>query len=191
MRPSVRPAVALALVLLTAGCLSAGPGGDVGTPTPDGPTTGTVTATPTPSPGTTAPRTCPAPGTATPTGTPDAGTAPGSGTPTATVPGFEFSPDRETPVLLRNDWNRSVEVRVRVVCEPSAVTVHDEAYVLDPGGRLGVYDLAAASPDGRVPLRVVVTARNATDGVVVRTTECADVTGRVREDGGLAVGATC
>ncbi|MEF8840452.1 MAG: hypothetical protein V5A62_02345 [Haloarculaceae archaeon] len=114
-----------------------------------------------------------------------------SGTPTATEPGFEFSPDRETPVLLRNGWNRSVEVRVRVVCEPTGVTVHDEAYVLDPGSGLEAYDLAEASPDGRVPLRVVVTARNTAGNVTVRTTECADATGRVREDGGVDVWATC
>lgn len=109
----------------------------------------------------------------------------------ATESGFEFSPDRETPVLLRNDWNRSVEVRVRVVCEPAAVTAHEGAYVLDPGTRLETYDLAQASPDGRVPLRVVVTARNTTGSVTVRTTACADVTGQVLEDGGLDVRATC
>ena len=94
-------------------------------------------------------------------------------------------------MLLRNDWNRSVEVRVRVVCEPSQVTVHDEAYVLDPGTRLSVYDLAEASPDGRVPLRVVVTARNTTGSVTVKTTECADATGQVLADGELDVWATC
>ena len=195
MAPSVRLALVVALVLLTAGCLSGGPGGDVGTPTPDGPNTETVTATATAtqtrSPGTTVPEECPSPETGTPRATPDAGTVRGSGTPTATEPDFEFSPDRETPVVLRNDWNRSVEVRVRVVCDPTSVTVHDRTYVLDPGTRLEAYDLAAASPDGRVPLRVVVTDGNTTGRVTVRTTECADVTGRVREDGGLDVWPTC
>jgi hypothetical protein len=193
MSPSARLAGIVALVLLTVGCLSGAPGGDVGTPTPDGPNTETVTATATPtqSPGTTVPRTCPPPETGTATATPDAGTVRGSGTPTATESDFEFSPDSETPVLLRNDWNRSVEVRVRIVCEPTGPTVHDEAYVLDPGARLDVYDLAAASPDGRVPLRVVVTARNTTGSVTVRTTECADATGGIREGGRLDVWATC
>jgi hypothetical protein len=194
MAPSARLAVTVALVLLAAGCLSGGPGGDVGTtPTPDGPNTETVTttATPTQSPGAAVSRECPPPETGTATATPDAGTVRGSGTPTATVPDFEFSPDSETPVLLRNDWNRRVEVRVRVVCEPTGVTVHDEAYVLDPGTRLEAYDLAGATPDGRVPLRVVVTARNATGSVTVRTTECADVTGQILEDGGFDVWATC
>lgn len=181
-------------MLLTAGCLSGGPGGDVGTttPTPDGPNTETATATVTPtrSPGTTVPEECPPPETGTATATPTAGTIPGSRTPTATESGFEFSPDRETPVLLRNYWNRSVEVRVRVVCEPTGPTVHDEAYVLDPGTRLEAYDLAGASPDGRVPLRVAVTARNTMEGVTVRTTECADVTGQVREDGEVDVWTT-
>lgn len=192
MRSSVRLAGLVALALLAAGCLSGGLGGDAGTTTPAGPNTETVTATATPtqSPGTTASKECPPPGSGTPTAT-EGWTASGSGTPTATESGFEFSPDRATPVLLRNDWNRSVEVRVRVVCEPTAVTVHDQAYVLDPSARLEAYDLAEASPEGRVPLRVVVTARNTTDGVTVRTTECADVTGQVRQDGGVDVWATC
>jgi hypothetical protein len=180
MRSSLRLAGLVAFVLLAAGCLSGGPGGDVGTTTstPDGSSAGIVTGatTPTRPPGTTAPKECP---------------PPGSGTPTATESGFEFSPDRETPVLLRNDRNRGVEIRVRVVCEPTAVTVHEGAYVLDPGTRLDAYDLAEASPDGRVPLRVVVTARNTTGSVTVRRTTCADVTGQILEDGGLDVRATC
>jgi hypothetical protein len=191
MAPSVRFAGLVAFVLLTSGCLSGAPGGNVGTPTPEGSTTETATATPTRSPDATTPKECPPPATETSTTTPDAGTVPGSGTPTATESGFEFSPDRETPVLLRNDWNRRVEVRVRVVCEPTGVTVHDEAYVLGPGTSLEAYDLAGATPDGRVPLRVVVTARNTTGRVTVRTTECADVTGQILEDGGFDVWATC
>jgi hypothetical protein len=182
---SVRLVALLGLVFLLAGGGGSGPG----TPTVETMTTtpGTETATATP----TVTR-CRTPGTGRTTRTPGAVTGTGApGTPTATEPGFEFSPDRETPVVLRNGWSREVRFRVRVVCAPTNETVHDRSDTVGAGESRSVYDLGEASPGGRVPLRVVVTARNETESVTVETTACADVTGEVRDDGDLRVWATC
>lgn len=192
---SVRLVALLGLVLVLAGCLSGGGGPGTATPTVGTQTTAVPdTRTPSTEPATAVPTAarCRAPETGTPTRT--SGQTPGtgaSGTPTATERGFEFSPDRETPVVLWNRWDRSVNVRVRVVCVSTNETVHDETVEVFPDGSLSVYDLAEANPERGVPLRVVVTARNTTESVTVRTTECADVTAEVSADGELRVRATC
>jgi hypothetical protein len=181
----------VAFALLAAGCLSATPETGTGTVTTGESETGTDTPTVTAAASTPGIGSCPA-DTATPTSTPTTPATPGSGTPTATESDFEFAPDRETPVLLRNAGEEAVEVRVRVVCETNGETIHEGSYVVAPDARpRPVVDLARANPDAGVTLRVVVTARNATGSVTATTTACADVTGEVRADGGVRVWATC
>jgi hypothetical protein len=176
---AVRSVVLVTVVLLSAGCLSGPPVAE--TPTP---TTSTVTPTP---------QSCLAPDAATPSGTPDTDTpTAGAGTPTATVSGFEFSPERETPLRLVNEGVERLEMRVRVVCAPTNVTVHAETYTVDPRRKpRSVYDLGTADPEGYTTLQVVVTARNVTGTATVQTTDCADVTAKVLENGEVRVWTTC
>lgn len=140
------PAAVLALLFLTAGCLSGGPV-DPLSPTPE-----------------------------TPTSAPD-------GHSTATN-----QPDSDKAVYVRNDWNRSVEMRVRVVRDATNETVHDETYDLPPGAGRTVYDVSEADPDGIESFTVVATARNATERVTIRTNRCyGDAHAEVRDDGTLYV----
>lgn len=177
------------LALLATGCLSATPEAETGTVTTGESGAGTDTPTVTAAASTPVVGWCPADA-ATPTSTPPA--TPRSGTPTATERSFEFTPDRETPVLLRNVGGEAAEVRVRVVCETTGETIHEGAYVLAPDARpRPTIDLSRANPDAGVTLRVVVTARNATGSATATTTACADVTGEIRADGGVRVWATC
>ena len=181
----------VALGLLATGCLSGTPGTDTRTVTSVEPEAGTDTPTATAAASTPTVGPCPA-DTAAPTSTPTTPTTLRSGTATATEPDFEFAPDRETPVLLRNAGEEAVEVRVRVVCEATGETVHEGTYAVAPDARpRPAVDLSRANPDAGVSLRVVVTARNATGSVTATTTACADVTGEVRADGGVRVWATC
>jgi hypothetical protein len=179
----------VALALLATGCLSGTPGTDTATVTSVEPEAGTDTPTATATASTPTVGPCPA-DTAPPTSTPP--TTPLSGTATATEHGFEFAPDRETPVLLRTAGEEAIEVLVRVVCEATGETVHEGTYAVAPDARpRPAVDLSRANPDAGVSLRVVVTARNATGSVTATTTACADVTGEVRADGGVRVWATC
>lgn len=153
----------LAFVLVAAGCLSGGPGAaGPSSPTPE-------TPSPTPEP-TSSP----------PPGTPAATPTPG---------GHEHAanqPDPDKAVQLHNEWNRTVDVHVRVIHEATTETVHNETYTLAPDTERNVYTTARAAPDGIEAFRVVVTARNATERVTVRTNECyGDAHGNIREDGSL------
>lgn len=182
-----RATVAVLIVVLTAGCLGGGPVSDEQTATPTASPTGSEsTATPTSS----QPESCPP--TATPTEHPTPGTeTPRAGTPTATTSGFTFGPDRETPVVLSNQWSRQVEMQVHVSCATTSETIHEKTYVLRSGDRLDAFDLTTATPEGTgSSITVAVTVRNTTDRVTLGTADCADVTGRVRDDGSLRVWAS-
>jgi hypothetical protein len=156
-------AVLLAALLLTAGCLGGGPGGTDGPPSPAG--------TPT--------------GAASPAGSPVSPSP--SPTPYGTA-GASNQPDPDKAVQLRNDWNRSVDLRVRVVRDATNETVHDATYGLAPGEERTVYSLAEADPDGVESFTVAVTARNATERVRIETSRCyGDAYAEIRAGGDLYV----
>ena len=165
LRPTKSLVVVAVVVVLAAGCT--GPA-----------STGTGSGTPTSTP--------PA-GTATPTPAPDTTTeADKSGTETksVTTEGASNQPDPDKAVRVENAWNRSVDVRIRVVREATNGTVHEGTYAIDPGGERGVYNIAEADPDGIESFRVTATARNSTESVTVETHAChGDVYVEVLEDG--------
>jgi hypothetical protein len=163
VRPNVRHvAAALVLAVLVAGC-AGGPG--AGTPEAS-PTEG---STPTESPSPTS--------TASPTPTPD---------PVLTGPSGRPAPDQR--VTLRNEWNGSVAVTLRVVRVATNETVHEATYDLAPGAEREVYSTAEADPDGVEAFRVVVAARGQTGSVTIETDACyGGAFGTVREDGRLDV----
>lgn len=140
-------AALLVVVIVTAGCLgSPSPGRG---PTVDG--TSAASAAPTSSP-----------------------TSP-SETPTYTPPGTEYAseqPDASHSVVVTNDWNRSVTVRVTVVREATTETVHEETYDVAPDGERAVYNTADANPDGIERFTVEATALNATESVTIETSKC-------------------
>ena len=153
MLPAKSLAVVLAVLTLTAGCVSPlGTGSGSATPTPESPA---GTSTPTPDPGTT-------------TG------MGGSGTDTKAVSTEEASnqPDPDKRVRLENAWNQSVEIRIQVVREATNETVHEGTYTLDPGEEREVYNVADADPDGIESFRVTATVRNTTESVTIETNQC-------------------
>jgi hypothetical protein len=165
MPPAKSLAVALAVLVLTAGCVGPSSIGDGSeTPTTERPTD---TATPTPDPDTT-------------TGTDGSGTE----TKAVSTEGASNEPDPDKRVRLENAWNQSVDVRISVVREATNETVHEGTYTIDPGEEREVYNLADADPDGIEPFRVTATARNTTESATVETHAChGDVYVEVLEDG--------
>jgi hypothetical protein len=166
--------VIVAVLALTAGCVG-----------PTAPGSGSATATPTPTgnPVTSAPDA----GTATPTPDPEPGTE-GSDTGTVSVSteGASNEPDPDKAVRLENAWNRSVEIRLRVVREATNETVHEGTYTLDAGEQRVVYNTAEADPDGIEAFRVIATARNTTESVTIETNACyGGASVEVLEDGTL------
>jgi hypothetical protein len=81
-------------------------------------------------------------------------------------------PDPDKTVRLENDWNDSVEIRIRVVREATGQPVHEGTYVLDAGEERTVYDVADAGSEGVESFRVTATARNATEAVTIETSAC-------------------
>lgn len=157
--PGARRSALLALLLLTAGCLS-GVSGDA---TPSATATETATATQT-----------------------QTGTAV---TVTATATPWDHrsaskQPDPDKTVTLENRWTERVEMRVRVVREATNETVHEGTYTLSPGAERTVYNVSAADPDGIESFTVVVTARGTTDRVTIRTNACyGDAYAEIQDDG--------
>jgi hypothetical protein len=97
-------------------------------------------------------------------------------TPTATASGFEYGPDRETPVLLRNRSDRRAEMRLQLVCAASSDSVYERTYTLEPGDRLHPLDLTAVTVAGRgAVVAVRVTAREQTRSATVETTDFGEV----------------
>jgi hypothetical protein len=149
----------LALLLLTAGCLS-GVSGDT-TPSPTETELPTVTQTGT---------------TATATETPwDHRSA-------------SNQPDPDKAVTLKNRWTERVEMQVRVVRDATNETVHDETYTLSPGAGRTVYDISEADPAGVESFTVVVTARNTTERVSIETSACyGNAYAEIQDDGTMYV----
>lgn len=148
----------LAVLLLTAGCLSSGPASTDATST---------------------------------TATTHTSTQQTSQTATTTACGWSCladQPDPEHAVQLENNWNRDVDVHVRVVRAATNATVHDETHTLEPGAERTVYNVAAAEPDGIETFDVTVTARNTTEHTQIRTSKCfGNAFARIRSDGDLFV----
>ncbi|MFD1597391.1 hypothetical protein [Halobellus rarus] len=98
------------------------------------------------------------------------------------------TPDTDKAVQLENDWNRSVEVDLRVVRGTTDETVYGKTHTLDPGAEREVYDLSDANPDGVESFRIVASALNATEHTTISTNAChGDAYVRIDADGGLAV----
>lgn len=142
----------LAILLLTAGCLSGVPSEPLSSPTSETPTRTEM-----------------------------------PGTSTSTPDGHEAAMNQPSPnksVQLQNEWNRSVEMHVRVVRDATNETVHDETYDLAPGTKRTAYNVSEAEPDGIESFTVVVTARNTTDRVSIETNECyGDAYAEILDDG--------
>lgn len=146
-------AAVVALLALTAGCVgpsSVGSGSATPTPTPE-PPADTATPTPDPAPGSEASTT---------------------ETVSVSTQGASNQPDPDKTVRLENAWNRSVEIRIRVVREATNETVHEEMYTLAPGEQREVYTTADAAPDGIESFRVIATARETTESVTIETNAC-------------------
>jgi hypothetical protein len=143
--------IVLVILVLTAGCLggtqSETPGSATSTPTAT-----VVSESPTPTPD-------PTPGE---TDTDEW---------TSTERAAEI-PDADKVVSVENRWNRSVEIRIRVVREATNETVYDETATFEPGADREVYSLADADPDGIESFRVIATARSTTESVTLETNAC-------------------
>lgn len=146
-------AFALAVLVLTAGCVGPGSIGNGSETAP--PTSPAGTATPTPDPDPT-------------TGMGGAGTE----TDSVSTEGASNQPDPDKAVRVENAWNRSVEIRINVVREATNETVHEGTYTLEPGEQREVYNTADADPDGVESFRVTATARNTTESVTIETSVC-------------------
>ncbi|WP_435182823.1 hypothetical protein [Halobellus sp. EA9] len=167
MRRASAVAATLALLLLTAGCLGGAP------------SSGTDSATPTETPTDAAPS-----GSPTPTPDPTPGATPTDEW-TSTERASEV-PDADTEVNLENRWNRSVEIRLRVVRLATNETVHEGTYTVEPGAERLVYNLAEANPDGIESFRIVATALSTTKRVTVETSACyGNVHVEITEEGEL------
>ncbi|MFB6092616.1 MAG: hypothetical protein ABEK02_06360 [Haloquadratum sp.] len=157
------------VLFLAAGCLGGPPSAG----------TDTATATPTQTPTATA-----APGSPTPTPDPTPGETP-TETWEPTTRASEI-PDADKAVHVENRWNRSVEVRIRVVRVATNETVYAGTETFDPGADRDVYSIAEADPDGIESFRVVATALNTTESVTIETNACyGNVYVEITEDGTL------
>jgi hypothetical protein len=149
--PTKPLALAVTVLALTAGCV--GPSATGG-----GPETATAE---------------PPVETATPTAEPDPTTGVDStDTKAVSTEAWSNQPDPDKRVHLENAWNRSVDIRLRVVRAATNETVHEKTYTLAPGAEREVYTLAEADPDGIESFRVSATARNTTESVAIETNVC-------------------
>lgn len=101
---------------------------------------------------------------------------------------LDDQPDPHHSVQLENNWNQSVEVHVRVIREATNTTVHNETYTLEPGSERTVYNVAEAEPDGIETFDVAITALNTTENTGIRTSKCfGNAFARIQNDGELFV----
>lgn len=167
--------VVLVVALLTAGCLSGGPGSR--SPAIDERSPGGTAAT-TAEPTETAPTT-------------STGTATAEPTETATAFSWEQAADQPDPnksIDLENDLSEPVNVTVRVIRNATGETVHEETYRLAADERRTVYDTGRVGPDGVEEFTFVVSVRNQTQAVSIETNACYGNAGaRIDRDGELGV----
>ena len=97
-------------------------------------------------------------------------------------------PDPRHSVQLENNWNQSVDVHVRVMRDATNTTVHNETYTLEPGSERTAYNVVEAEPDGIETFDIAITALNTTENTEIRTSECfGNAFARIRDDGELFV----
>lgn len=166
----------LVITLLTAGCISGGPGGGAPTATDDGeagPTTEGPVAD------------------ETPTAISETDGERDSDDETATPPSWEHAaeqPDHDKTVFVENHWSENATLDVQVIRNTTGETVHDGSYEIEPGQEREVYHLDRADPDGIERFTVVVSARNGTESVTIETSACyGNIGGTVGETGDLNV----
>lgn len=95
-------------------------------------------------------------------------------------------PDPSQGIMLDNNWNRSVELHLRVIREKTSEAVFNQTYTLSPGESRSVYNTARANPEGIESFTVIMTARNSSERVRIETSACyGGVTGRVTTDGNI------
>ncbi len=105
----------------------------------------------------------------------------------STLSGLEgpTGPDPNKAIVVGNDWNRSVELRITVI-RATNETVYAETYTLAPGVERTAYNLAEADPDGIETFTVVATAMDSTERVTIRTDDChGDAHAEISSDGQL------
>lgn len=101
---------------------------------------------------------------------------------------LDDQPDPNHSVQLENNWNQSVDVHVRVIRDATNTTVHNETYTLEPGSERTAYNVAEAEPNGVEIFAVTITALNTTENTQIQTSECFGNTfAQVRNDGELFV----
>jgi hypothetical protein len=93
-------------------------------------------------------------------------------------------PDADKRLELRNDWNQTVTVDVEVIRNATNATVHDESYDIPPNTTRAVYNTAEENPDGAEWFTFVLTARNTSERMRIRTSTCyGDPTLEIASDG--------
>jgi hypothetical protein len=93
-------------------------------------------------------------------------------------------PDADKRLELQNDWNRNVTVDVEVIRNATNATVHEGSYEIPPNSTRSVYNTAEENPDGAEWFTFVLTARNTTEQLRIRTSTCyGDPTLEIGTDG--------
>lgn len=98
-------------------------------------------------------------------------------------------PDPDQPLRVHNDWDQPVDVTVEVIRTATNETVHTGTYEIEPDEERDVYSTAAADPEGIEEFTFVVTARNETQRVNARTSQCyGSVTLDITDEGDVMAG---
>lgn len=101
---------------------------------------------------------------------------------------LEDQPDPHHSVRLDNNWNQGVDVHVRVTRGATNTTVHNETYTLQPGSERTAYNVAEAEPDGIETFDVAITALNSTENTEIQTNKCyGNAFARIQDNGELFV----
>lgn len=101
---------------------------------------------------------------------------------------LDDQPDPHHSVQLENNWNQSVDVHVRIIRDATNTTVHNETYTLEHGSERTAYNVAEAEPDGIETFDVAITALNTTENTEIRTSKCfGNAFAQIRSDGELFV----
>lgn len=101
---------------------------------------------------------------------------------------LEDQPAPYHSVKVENNWNQSVDLHVRVMRDATNTTVHNETYTLEPGSERTAYNVAEAEPEGIETFDIAITAMNTTENTEIRTNKCfGSAFARIQNDGELFV----
>jgi hypothetical protein len=104
---------------------------------------------------------------------------------------LDDQPDPSHSVQLENSWNQSVDVHVRVIRNATNTTVHNETYTLEPGSERTAYNVVEAEPEGIETFDVAIRVLNTTESTKIRTSKCFGYAfARIRDDGELFVSSS-